>query len=82
MGAKRAPVQGENTHHPNGQRKLGKLRGLGTIAWSEHLEAFKSYASEYGDGQSAERIAERGGFSYDELALYLGREPSTWLEVK
>lgn len=27
---------------------------------------------------SAERIAERGGFSYGELALFLGREPRTW----
>jgi hypothetical protein len=24
------------------------------------------------------RIAERGGFGYGELQLFLGREPTTW----
>ena len=29
-------------------------------------------------GQSAERIAERGGFGYWEITELLGREPNTW----
>jgi proteasome lid subunit RPN8/RPN11 len=28
--------------------------------------------------QDAERVAQRGGFSYNELVEYLGREPRTW----
>jgi hypothetical protein len=50
----------------------------GTIAWAEHLLAWSGYAREYGRSQTAERMAERGGFSYYELTLYLGREPTTW----
>lgn len=64
---KRAPVQ-------RGGAKIVN----GTIAWVEHLEAFDGYAARYGTQQSAERIAERGGFGYDELLLYLKRAPTTW----
>lgn len=52
--------------------------GSGTIAWSEHVEAWNAYAMTLGSSQSAERIAERGGFGYSELRMLLGREPSTW----
>jgi hypothetical protein len=65
---RRAPVQAN--------RQLGKPAG--TIAWSEHLEAYADYAKRYGTDQSAERLAERGGFCYGELVEHLGREPSTW----
>jgi len=64
---RRAPVQA--TH---------EIRGPGTISWEEHLLAWSGYASRYGTSQSAERLAERGGFSYAELLLYLRREPTTW----
>lgn len=50
----------------------------GTISWEEHLEAYKDYSNRYGSGQSAERLAERGGFGYAELVDHLGREPRTW----
>lgn len=50
----------------------------GTVSWAEHLEAWGAYAKRYGDSQSAERMAERHGFSYCELVTFLGREPSTW----
>jgi hypothetical protein len=66
---KRAPVQ-EN-------RKRGK--GPGSIAWAEHLKAWSGYAAEYGSSQSAERMAERGGFCYGELIMFLGHEPETWV---
>lgn len=65
---KRAPVQAT--------RRLKK--GVGTISWEEHLKAWSVYASRYGTQQSAERIAERRGFDYYEITIYLGHEPKTW----
>lgn len=68
-----APVQGDRAipagspgHEP------------GTIAWAEHLEAYVDYSKRYGTRQSADRIAERGGFGYRELVLFLGHAPTTW----
>ena len=65
---RRAPVQGT--------RELKK--GAGTISWEEHLLAWSGYSARYGKGQSAERLAERGGFDYAELVEFLGHEPKTW----
>lgn len=65
---RRAPVQADS--HRN--------KPAGSIAWSEHLEAWSAYAAKYGSDQSAERIAERAGFGYGELVMFLGREPRTW----
>lgn len=53
-------------------------RGGGTVAWAEHAEAWEVYAKRYGREQSAERINERGGFGYNEIAMLLGHEPTTW----
>lgn len=66
---RRAPVQA--VYWPN-------KRPAGTISWAEHLEAYAEYVRRFGIYQSAERIAERGGFGYDELTDYLGHEPRTW----
>jgi hypothetical protein len=66
---RRAPVQGE--------RELKK--GPGTIAWEEHLRAWSAYDAKWRCGQTAERLAERGGFSYGELVEFLGGEPKTWV---
>ena len=66
---RRAPVQGEHNKRD---------RGPGTIAWDEHVLAWSAYAVRYGRDQSAERIAERGGFGYAELTSLLGHEPKTW----
>ena len=49
----------------------------GSITWEEHEKAWADYGRRY-PGQSAQRMAERGGFSYSELVLYLGRPPETW----
>mgnify|MGYP001578405148 CR=1 FL=1 len=65
---RRAPVQADQ------KRK----KGPGTIAWTEHLLAWSGYAAKYETDQSAERIAERGGFGYEELVDFLGKEPETW----
>ena len=69
---KRAPVQGDYN------RATRRYEGAGSIAWAEHVEAWEDYARRYGRDQSAERIAERGGFGYAELVDHLKRAPATW----
>lgn len=64
---RRAPVQ----------RDRDRGKPAGSISWGEHLEAWNYYASRW-PGQSAERIAERGGFGYGELQQFLGHDPVTW----
>ena len=66
---RRAPVQAERA----------PVKPAGTIAWSEHLEAWRGYDAKWNCEQSAERIAERGGFGYLELVDLLGHEPETWV---
>ncbi len=73
---RRAPVQGDTGWHL--PRRHPNAKPPGTIAWSEHVAAWERYAARYGRGQSAERLAERSGFSYGELVDLLGREPLTW----
>jgi len=68
---RRAPVQGDHIE-----------RGIdippGTITWAEHLLAYAAYSKRYGTSQSAERLAERGGFGYLELVMFLPGKPMTW----
>jgi hypothetical protein len=45
------------------------------------MEAYATYSGRYGTSQSAERLAERAGFSYDELIDLLGHEPTTWQPI-
>lgn len=68
---RRAPLQGD------GYGRL-QTKPPGTISWAEHLEIYEAYAKRDGRDQSAERIAERGGFGWSECVLLLGREPKTW----
>jgi hypothetical protein len=73
---KRAPVQGER------RIAVGRSgRVPGTVSWQEHLEAYEDYARLYGRDQSAERLADRGGFSYFELVQHLHRFPDSWRPV-
>lgn len=72
---KKAPVQGD--------RRLSRfarpcLVPDGWIDWDEHLAVYEVYAKRFGRGQSAERIAERGGFGYREIELLTGKAPVTW----
>lgn len=71
--SRRAPVQGDY-RIPKG------LPGHapGTVTWEAHEAAWEDYAKRYGRDQSAERIAERGGFGYAELTDHLGHPPKTW----
>ncbi|MEN6369093.1 MAG: hypothetical protein ABFD77_05285, partial [Thermotogota bacterium] len=59
---KRAPVQGEmrRDHHGRVSRPVSWIPE-GTISWEEHEEAWRAYDAKWRCGQSAERIAERGG---------------------
>lgn len=73
---RRTPVQGDTGWHM--PRRYPKAKPPGSIAWSEHIEAWCAYNVKYRNHQDAERIAERGGFSYGELVQFLKREPTTW----
>lgn len=41
------------------------------IPWSLHLRAWDAYAKRYGRSQTAERLAERGGFGTRELDVFV-----------
>ena len=72
----RAPVQGEVCLLPSFPRRSSLPAG--TVAWSEHMKAWATYNDWFHSGQSAERMAERGGFGFIELCAFLGRPPETW----
>jgi hypothetical protein len=76
---RRTPVQGDGLWwlREDDRRRLGSHRP-GTIAWSEHLEAWTAYHKRWPD-QSAGVVAERGGFFYNELVELLGHAPKTWV---
>jgi len=85
MSKRRIVVQGDGPWglppgHPALQGRICKPPG--TISLEEHERAWQEYARRYGRIQSAERIAERGGFSWLELCDLLGGEPSTWRKQK
>lgn len=65
---RRAPVQADREHK----------RQPGTISWREHEEVHGAYHAKWGGGQTAERLAERGGFGYGEIVDLLGHPPTTW----
>lgn len=79
MTTARAPMQGDGLWQlrPGDPRRAG-AHPPGTIAWSEHLEVWARYDEKWRCGQSAERIAERGGFGFVEASELLGHEPTTW----
>ncbi len=87
---RRAPVQGSGPYqlpplHP--ARRAFESGGLivcrepGTISWAEHELAWEGYRRKFpssASAQDAERIAQRNGFSFNELIMFLGKEPNTW----
>ena len=46
---------------------LGSGHRVGSIPWWVAEQAYIVYASKYGDSQSLERLAERGGFGISEM---------------
>ncbi len=79
MTDRRVCVQGHGRHHlPKAHSaRAADARPPGTITWEEHVKAWEAYDRKY-SGSSAERMAQRGGFGYEELVEYLGRDPETW----
>jgi hypothetical protein len=69
---RRAPIQGDS------DRKR-PINAPGSISWAEHLEIYEVYASRYGRAQSPERLAERGGFGYNEVVYLTGAPPKTYI---
>ncbi len=52
---------------------LGDTGNIGSIPWWVAEQAYIVYASKYGDQQSLERLAERGGFGIEEMDEYYPR---------
>ena len=75
---RRAPMQSEFKYTDKARAVVKDAVPAGTVAWSEHEEIWEAYANRFGRDQSAERIADRGGFGYWEATRLLGREPTTW----
>ncbi len=46
---------------------LGGVSRIGSVPWWVAEQAYVGYASKYGDSQSLERLAERGGFGIEEM---------------
>lgn len=61
-------------HIPDRLKKLAPYQigntKRGYITWEAHLRAFAIYSAIYGTEQSAERLAERGGFGEGELDAF------------
>jgi hypothetical protein len=78
---RRAPVQADSGWHLRHVRKeFADRHPSGTVLWTEHEEAWRGYAKKFPSSasQTAERVAERGGFGYEEMTGYLGHAPTTW----
>lgn len=77
VAGKRAPVQGDYV------KEERKYKNKGSISWKEFLEIYTVYVKMFGGSdQSAERIAERGGFSYNEIIFITGQAPTTWVAAE
>jgi hypothetical protein len=64
----RAPVQ------------AGGEMPAGTIAWYEFQQIHASYAQRFGAlAHNPESIINRGGFTYQEIQEYIGKDPETWM---
>ncbi len=52
----------------------GRNKAACTIPWWLAEIAYQYYSSQYGKGQSLERLAERHGFGRNELVAFIRRE--------
>ncbi len=56
--------------------RMFPIQNADNIPWKHAEVAYKTYSSLFGNGQTLERLAERGGFGIDEFScLYLGHSP-------
>ena len=53
------------------ERLFPMLDGKPSIPWTLAEEIYKDYAEVFGGDQSLERVAERGGFGYDEIEVFM-----------
>lgn len=56
------------------EEQKAPVQGAAHIPWSVHVRAWNAYAAKYSKDQSAERIAERGGFDVADYIPRLGAE--------
>ncbi len=77
---RRAPVQAWGCAHldENHPHREKGAKPSGTISWEEHEEVWAAYDKMWRTGQSAERMAQRGGFGYREATELVGHELKTW----
>ncbi len=73
---RRAPVQGERGWDT---RLYPDAKPPGSIDWDEHLAIYEIYAAKFGRSQTAECLADRGGFGYLEIVYLTGEPPKTWV---
>lgn len=78
----RVPVQADGLYYlsEDDRRRVGS-HPPGTVEWGEHVMAWRGYGERFPGSaldQDAVRIAQRGGFGYNEMTEYLGHEPTTW----
>lgn len=63
---KRFPVMGVRSIMPN---------EIVSISWAQAEVVYKEYIRKFGDKQTLERIAERGGFYFEEIVGLLTKVP-------
>lgn len=72
--AERFPIQGESrpvwTAGTGSQMRMKHFQGF-TIPWEVAEAAYRQYSAWFSNGQSLERLAQRGGFGRDELLMLL-----------
>lgn len=66
-------TNGNHYHHCSKLKPFPIQQG-GTIPWWLAEEAYEHYSKLFGEDQSLQRLAERGGFGTQELLTLLRRE--------
>jgi hypothetical protein len=54
----------------SGSRRFPMLEGM-SVDWQTAREIYRLYSCLYGTDQSLERLAERGGFGWSEVSLFI-----------
>lgn len=54
--------------------KQGKHQDYGTVPWEIAEKAYEDYSAQYGNRQTLGRLAQRGGFGYEEMDEHFGSE--------
>lgn len=65
------PIQ--QGRHTRDEQGAVFIPGASTIPWWLAEIAYDYYSKKFGNSQSLERLAERGGFGRDELVMFIRR---------